>query len=87
MKRSQFLATILGVVAAPFVAKEVIAKEEAKPVFDEKILRKRLRYLRQYPLTEKECLTPEQVLQMYSETGMLVWDRSKTKVEWIDIQP
>ena len=28
MKRSQFLASLLGVVAAPFVAKEVLAKEE-----------------------------------------------------------
>jgi len=41
MKRSQFLASLLGVVAAPFVAKEVLAKEEKKPYFNLTVLKRR----------------------------------------------
>ena len=71
MKRSQFLASLLGVVAAPFVAKEVLAKEEGKPVFDVERIQRRLDFLRKYPLSEKECWRPEEYMP-FKNYGIMI---------------
>lgn len=78
MTRTQFLSLF----AIPFLPK-VDLSEKSKPAFDVKRLQARIEYLEKYPLTEEECWPPEKVLKMYRETGNLVWNNNKTKVEWI----
>jgi len=97
MKRKQFLGIIGGVVASPFVAKEVLAKEETGTGLlhqirsNPSILTDEIPYKNMGMMIPKEKIdgemSPEEVLRIYKETGLLVWNRNKTKVEWIVIQP
>ena len=54
MKRKQFLASLLALVAAPVVAKQII-EEKPKPYFDVKRIQARIDFLRKYPVSEKEA--------------------------------
>jgi len=93
MKRKTFLMSLLGVVAAPFVAKEVLAKEEEKPYFNLTVLKRRgkeIGLLRKTSTVEERPmkaieyhkiaeigkpfgLTPKQVLDIYCQTGVLLY--------------
>ncbi len=70
MKRSQFLASLLGVVAAPFVAKEVMAKEEPKCPFNVKLIQERIDHLKKYPLTPDQCTFIHNGKEYYYSKGM-----------------
>ena len=72
MKRKQFLASLLAFVAAPVVAKQII-EEKPKPAFNVKKLKERYNYIQTHRESYRGGLTPQEVLEIYNETGVLLY--------------
>lgn len=78
MKRSDFFKRIIGGAIAVAVVPEVLAAAQTKNLFNVDLINKRIKELRRYPLTYKECYYVKGIedhyerMQLSEDMGLLI---------------
>ena len=75
MKRKGFLKSLATFIAAPSLIESIDGKKEVVPYIQKayEIKEVSMTELRQYPFTYDECYTPQQIIEIYNQTGNLIY--------------